>query len=137
MGINSSLAARAISSVATLADIGGEVIVLSLCFPWMAMGSAGTIKGLGFFGGDGMDGIDKFEVGAVGCLLVKIVGFVADGVADAAFHAMAVVIKDFGEGAFVNDGLVVFEAGALFAFVGFDGDGAELIAFDGLPRGGV
>ena len=61
-------------------------------------------------------------------LLIEVEGLVADSIALAAFEGVAIVIEDFLERAFVNDGLVALETGALFAFPRLDGDGA------GFPR---
>lgn len=111
------------------------MVILTFGFLGMAQGGGGAVEGFCFFERDGDQRRDEGKVVAIRRFLVELVGLVADGVALAALHGVAVVVEDFLEGAFVNDGLVALEAGALFAFPRLDGDRAEFDALDGLPRG--
>src|SRR5687768_3002762 len=64
---------------------------------------------------------DKLERILVGRLAVKLKRFVAHGVTQPSLETVPVIIQHFFERAFVNDRLVAFEAGALFALECFDG----------------
>src|SRR5438552_14302457 len=105
-----------------------------LGFFGMSQDGARTIERLRFGQGQIDNRIDEFEEFAIGRLLVKIVGLVANSIALAALHPMVVVVEHFFKWTAVNHGLLALETVALFSFEGFDRDGAKFNSLHSAPR---
>jgi len=133
------LLAWRLKTAATLAAVrsavgDGFAVFRALGLGGLAGGIATAVEGLSILGFDLGEGVNVLEGIGVRGLFIDVVSLGADGSADAAVEAVAVVIEDGFKGAFVNDGLIVIEAGAVFSFVGLDGDRAEFDALVSLPR---
>jgi len=112
----------------------GFYVVGSFCFGRLTEGGLTAVEGFGFFGGDFFERFDEFKGVGVGSLFVEVEGFLTDGKASTTWDAVAVVVENGFEGAFVDDSLVVIHAGAFFSFESLNGDGTEFDAVVGLPR---
>ena len=124
-----------LSLAAVRAAVGdGFDVVGAFGFAWDRARRCGGSRRLGFFGFDGFERFDEVEILFVGSLAINPEGFRADSHAFAAEETVSVVVGDFFEGAFVDDRLIVVEAGTFFSFESLHGDGAELDAVVGLPR---
>ena len=105
-----------------MAGPGGRVVSLTFGFASVANFHPVAVKRFSGIQRNFSPRLDEFKRIAIRLLLQELKGFVADGVTLPAFHAVIVVIEDFFERPLVNNGLIAFEALALLAFEGFDGD---------------
>src|SRR5207245_11811451 len=87
----------------------GHVVILTFGFFGMSQDGARTIERLRFGQGQIDNRIDEFEEFAIGRLLVKSVGLVANSIALAVVPPMVVVVEHFFKWTAGNHGLIGLE----------------------------